>query len=332
MTDKRTRRGFLTTAAALAVAGCSQSSPSGTTQTTGSATGSGPTTTGTATAGSSGYPLAEVPTLDSPDETSDGIETFRQVTYATPGGAPVTLDLHRPTSGGPHPLLVHVHGGGWFFESNKFDEERRQQASEGMAVASIRYRLSKTTLYPGAVRDVVAAITWLRDRAADPAGIDPERFALIGESAGAHLSALVGTAPTHETFQPAGVETRAEGAAGVVGISGIYNLQPEQAGSDQSANRFFGCSGSECPEKYEEASPIVHVDGEDPPTLLYHGTADERIPYRTAPQYERALEDAGVPVTLVTGDGGEHVTPYQDPWGDRMRTQQEQFLTEHLDL
>lgn len=348
MTGDRTRRAVLATAASLALAGCSGQSGGGT---TGGGTGGGttigttrtatdtetatetatPTETGTPAA--SEYAMAEPPAFDEPDATQNGVETFRDVTYRETPDEYLELDLHRPASGsGPHPLVVHIHGGGWVFGDKQWDEEGRWHANLGTAAASIEYRLAGTAHYPAAVRDTFAAVTWLREHAAEAANIDPERVVLIGESAGAHLSALTAVAPDESNFQPQGVDARVDGIDGVIPISGVFNLTEDRAARDRAALAFFGCSGNNCPETYEEASPITYVDSNDPPHLLYHGTADERIPYRTATQYRDALQEVDVPVTLITGEGGDHVSPYSGSWGDRMRNTQRQFLQNRLEL
>ncbi|MFB6179312.1 MAG: alpha/beta hydrolase fold domain-containing protein [Halorientalis sp.] len=343
MTGKQTRRRFLAAAASLTVAGCTQQQGQGTNQTgtMGSTTTGTPHTTSTATATPTAtpkpdlpdeYQLAPAPQLGKPDRVANGVETHN-LRYALAPERELRLKLHLPEdASGSLPLLVHMHGGGWYFVSHKFDEDRRKQAKQGLAVASIQYRLSGTAKYPAAVRDVVGAMTWLRDRAAGPVGIDPERVALIGESAGAHLAALVGFAPEIENFHPPNVDAHADGVDLVIAISGIYHLYKKAAAHDRSAVSFFGCNGEQCPEKYRQASAGAHVDSNDPPTLLYHGTDDQRIPYRTARIFRDQLEKAGVPVTLITGEGGGHVTPYQQPWGDKMRRKQKEMLTKYLDM
>jgi len=342
MRKQTTRRAFLATTAGLALAGCSgNGGEGGATATEGSST---ETVTGTATPTDtptgtatptptpepSEYRMLEPPAFDEPDETGDGWEGFTDVVYRETPDQYLKLDFHRPMDSGPHPLVVHIHGGGWA-RGDKSWAETEWHVNQGLATASIEYRLSGTRQYPAAVRDTFAAITWLRDIATDPAGLDPSRVVTVGESAGAHLSALAAVAPDYETFQPEGVEGQVS-VVGTVPISGVFNLTEGGAGRDPAALAFFGCSGENCPEDYEEASPITYVDSEDPPHLLYHGTADERIPYRTATQYRDALQEANVPVTLVTGEGGDHVSPYSGDWADRMRETQRQFYEDNLDL
>ena len=107
----------------------------------------------------------------------------------------------------PAPLLVWVHGGAWRFGTNQAlrDTVLRTPAGEqpntqalmraafqqaGWAVASINYRYSHQALFPGALHDVKEAVRFFRANAAE-FGIDPQRIAVAGGSAGGHLSMLV---------------------------------------------------------------------------------------------------------------------------------------------
>lgn len=107
----------------------------------------------------------------------------------------------------PAPLLVWVHGGAWRFGTNQAlrdtilrtptGEQPNTQAlmraafqQAGWAVASINYRYSHQALFPGALHDVKEAVRFFRANAAE-FGIDPQRIAVAGGSAGGHLSMLV---------------------------------------------------------------------------------------------------------------------------------------------
>ena len=107
----------------------------------------------------------------------------------------------------PAPLLVWVHGGAWRFGTNQAlrDTVLRTPAGEqpntqalmraafqqaGWAVASINYRYSHQALFPGALHDVKEAVRFFRANAHE-FGIDPQRIAVAGGSAGGHLSMLV---------------------------------------------------------------------------------------------------------------------------------------------
>jgi dipeptidyl aminopeptidase/acylaminoacyl peptidase len=68
--------------------------------------------------------------------------------------------------------------------------------------------------------------------------------------------------------------------------------------------KLFGDNPS--PEAVKAASPIAHVDGHYPPTLLVHGTSDTRVPHPMTMRLVQALEQAGVPVDLHLYAGQDH--------------------------
>jgi acetyl esterase/lipase len=103
------------------------------------------------------------------------------------------LHLFVPESDEPVPLFIMVHGGGFFYN----DLDSRQAAlfyqkvrDKGYAVATINYRLGQEAGYPAAIEDVKASVRFLRANAAKY-GLDPDNFAIAGESAGGYLASVV---------------------------------------------------------------------------------------------------------------------------------------------
>ena len=118
---------------------------------------------------------------------------LKDVEFARPNGVVLTLDGWIPASARPQPAVIMVHGGSW----NSGDKRTYigpwfpALTDAGIAWFTINYRLSPQWKFPAAVEDVEAAVSWVRANAAKY-NVDPERLALMGESAGGHLVALVG--------------------------------------------------------------------------------------------------------------------------------------------
>lgn len=124
-------------------------------------------------------------------------QTVPHVEYANVGGQSLRLDLYLPSSGGPHPLVVWIHGGGWCAGARApLESYAAALPAEGVAVASVSYRLSSTTpncannlgaTWPAQIHDIKGAVRFLRANASTW-NLDPAHFAAWGQSAGAHLA------------------------------------------------------------------------------------------------------------------------------------------------
>src|SRR5260370_6453792 len=124
------------------------------------------------------------------------------IVFGDHDGVKLLGDFYAPKGLDKAPVLVAVHGGGWQVGTRKFYSNWGPYlAKHGYAVFAIEYRLMKPDVktYPGAVYDTKAAVQYVRANAGE-LGIDPERIGMIGDSAGAHLSALVALASEEPAF------------------------------------------------------------------------------------------------------------------------------------
>lgn len=254
------------------------------------------------------------------------------VAYASESAAEV-LDLWLPPGRRvPHPLVVFVHGGG-FSGGDKGDVGPKvvPLLQSGFAVASLDYRLSGEAHFPAAARDVKAAVRYLRAHASGY-GLDADRFALWGESAGANLAAMVGATATQRTIMDdPGLGNGAVSASvravvdwyGPVDfaqreseyrIAGSDCREPQLAEADRFTTGYLGADVDRVPQEAALADPMTYLrpDGGLPPFSIAHGSADCLVPVRQAQQLADALRAAGDRVDLHLLPGAVHADPRFD--------------------
>src|SRR5438093_12806671 len=121
---------------------------------------------------------------------SDTHELGEDVGYASADGVPLRYDHYRPRRVGPAPAVVFVHGGAWVHgDPSQAAGNALHFARRGIATISISYRLAPGHRFPAPLDDVRRGLRHVRAHAVE-LGIDPERIALMGLSAGAHLAML----------------------------------------------------------------------------------------------------------------------------------------------
>ena len=249
------------------------------------------------------------------------VTTRNDIVFAEHDGTKLLGDLYLPSGIDKAPVLIAVHGGGWQVGSRKFYANWGPYlARNGIAVFAIEYRLMKPGVqtYPGAVYDTKAAIQFVRAKAGD-LGVDPERIGLIGDSAGAHLSALVALAGEEPQFSG---EYKSDAHAGVsakvkavVGVYGVYDMLEQWQHDllarprDNIAEKFLGAAPHTNRRVFFEASPISYatVDKNSTRFLLVHGTHDDIVdPATQSTAFLGALKQAGFFVRTVVIPGAGH--------------------------
>src|SRR5437870_2485995 len=122
---------------------------------------------------------------------SETHELREDVVYAHAGGVPLRFDHYRPRKvAGAAPAVVFVHGGAWMTgDPSQAAGNALHLARRGIATVSVSYRLAPAHRFPAAVDDVRHGLRWTRAHAGE-LGIDPNRMALLGLSAGAHIALM----------------------------------------------------------------------------------------------------------------------------------------------
>lgn len=120
----------------------------------------------------------------------------KTVAYAAPEGKDLLLDLYRPLGvDGPVPVILFVHGGGWFAGTRVTGPDFRRFFTEhGFAMASFDYRLVPSVTFPTPVEDVKTAVRWLRANAREY-GLDASRIGMWGTSSGGLLASVAALTP-----------------------------------------------------------------------------------------------------------------------------------------
>lgn len=255
-------------------------------------------------------------------------EVLQNIEYVDDADARHTLDLYLPANSGEAPLVVFVHGGGWLSGSKDLladsgevglEHLRDALAGSGYAVAAVNYRLTGQSQFPAQIHDVNAAVRYLRANAAS-LGVDPDRFAIIGDSAGGHLAMLAGLAP--ELAGDLGVTGVSSDVSAVVTYYGVADLArmvsdredqdcgPGEAGPSSPEGKLIGADPADpaAAQTAANASPISYIDSGDPPVLLFHGNWDCVVPASQSQRMHEALQEAGVTTQLVRIDTG-HAKP-----------------------
>lgn len=240
--------------------------------------------------------------------------THADLEYAVVDGHSLQLDLYLPAAAREAPLLVWVHGGAWRAGSRK-DCPLARLVADGFAVASVDYRLTPVAPFPANVHDLKAALRFLRARAGD-FGYDPQRIAIAGSSAGGHLAALVGVSNGHPELE-GHVGTHLDASSDVEAIVSFFGAANLESILGQSTPFGLGVripalqlllrgQPEEKPDLARLASPVAHVDRNDPPLLLLHGDQDPQMPVAQALEFLGAYQAAGRPVRFVPVHGARH--------------------------
>lgn len=206
-------------------------------------------------------------------------------------------DLYLPRAAATsRPVVLLVHGGSWQRGNRGYMARiARTLAIAGYAAFTIDYRLAPAYRHPAQLHDMQQAMRWLQAHAHEY-GLDMQRTAAWGFSAGAHLVSLLAVQPP-VAGQPG---LRAVIAGGTPADLRIYPDSP-------AVKALLGARPAEAPALYEEASPLALVRPGLPAFFLYHGEADDLVIPEQAQRFAAALAEAGVPAELLLIRGFGHV-------------------------
>ena len=189
----------------------------------------------------------------------------------------------KPQESTARPAVVFFFGGGWNSGSvAQFAPHAEYLASRGMVafVADYRVKSRQQTDPDSAVADAKSAVRWLRKNASR-LGIDPERIAAGGGSAGGHIAAAAGICDGLDDPTEIPIEVSSKPNALLL-FNPVYDNGPD------------GYGHARVKKWFPAISPAHNLSEDDPPTIVFLGTKDDLIPVATAEKVHKKLQSLGI--------------------------------------
>src|SRR5438309_1205699 len=226
-------------------------------------------------------------------------EDRKDILYARVTEVSLTLDAHIPEGPGPFPAAIVVHGGGWV-RGDRLTEVQplfTPLTDAGIAWFSIDYRLSSDwTQFGTAIEDVENAVRFVKKHASEYR-IDPDRIALVGESAGGQLAAMAALNAKADTRVSAVVALYTP--TDLVDLAKNSTLVPQQLRDSVRGTPLEFLMMA----RLRQLSPLYNLRADAPPFLLIHGTADGLVPYRQSEAMCSRMQSAGASCELYPVEG-----------------------------
>ena len=246
------------------------------------------------------------------------------------------LDIYLPPNAkGKVPLLIFIHGGGWLVNDKYADigymkKTVAEIVSSGVALASIDYRFATQAIFPAQIQDCNRAISFLVDNA-DKYGLDKNKIAVMGFSAGGHLASLTGLSKNNnvENFFMPGTNQSFSFKA-VIDFYGPSELILFPGANDPKSpeSLLIGATPLSRPDLAKAASPVTYVDKNDPPFLIIHGEKDDIVSNKHSELLSSWLKVVGVKNELVIVKDAPHFGMMFD--SDEVREKVISFLKDEL--
>lgn len=263
-------------------------------------------------------------------------ETF---IYKKVGDLEIKADVYRPAGVGHHPAVVWIHGGGLIFGSRAMlpADENDLFLRAGYIVVSIDYRLAPMTRLPAILEDVEDAYRWVRERGPGLFQCDPERLAVVGQSAGAYLALMSGARfhPSPKVIvsfygygdlagpwlsQPSPSFLSQPRVTEEAALRAIARNEVSESDIEPRMNFYIYCRQNglwpeqvagfdplQQPERLIALSPDHLVKPGYPPTLLLHGDRDTDVPFRLSERMAAALRHQNVEYSFYRMRGFNHL-------------------------
>jgi acetyl esterase/lipase len=250
----------------------------------------------------------------------EGVKLEADISYAGTDNPRQRLNLllpRKPKDDRPLPVIVYIHGGAWLGGDRTGGHGRLAGyvADGEYAGVSVGYRLTRDAIWPAQIHDCKAAIRWVRANA-KKYNLDPDKIGVVGDSAGGHLVAMLGTSGGVKDLEGDLGEHKDQSSKVqcVVDLFGPSDLPamkdyPSSLNHDAASSPEGKLVGGRVSDKKDvavAASPVTYVSADDPPFLIIHGNKDMVVPYNQSERLSEALKKAKVECYFVPVDGAGH--------------------------
>jgi acetyl esterase/lipase len=259
----------------------------------------------------------------------------------TEAGRQLLARVYQPEGAGPFPVLLDLHGGGWYRKDRFANEPMdRAIAAAGMLVVAPDLRLSNEAPYPASVQDANYGVRWLKSKAAEWKG-DASTLGVLGSSSGGHIGLLLAMRPRDPRYNaialPEASKLDATFAylATRAPVSDPYArfLVSERIGKQdlvKASKTYFQPF-----DNIHEGNPQEILDRKEkvslPPLLIMHGGADDHVLPENQRKFAAAWRTAGGECQLELFEGGEHEwTANPGPLTDRAHETVKAFVARRL--
>src|SRR5574344_536520 len=255
---------------------------------------------------------------------------WTNIDYAGDGKSYHQLDVYLPkVVKSTYPVVVYVYGSAWFSNNLKGSDMNTVGAAllnAGYAVVTPNHRSSGDSLFPAQINDIKAVVRFIRANSL-AYNLDTAFIGISGSSSGGHLAALAGTSVGVADYTYDSIKMNIEGTIGgnsnysskvnaVCDWFGPTDLllmdscrgTKAYAEGQSPEEILIGCTKKNCGSKFVFANPITYIDPSDPPFLIFHGNADNVVPYCESQLLYDALHAAGVSSEFIIAPGGQHYT------------------------
>lgn len=239
---------------------------------------------------------------------NEGPEPTEKLTYKEVAGKKLELWVWKPPgwkATDKRSAIVFYHGGGWRGGApNAFARQSAKLAERGMMAFSARYRLTSEegVKIEDCIKDAKSAFRWVRGHAAE-LGIDAEKIAAGGGSAGGHLAAALNT--LDEVNDPADDLKISTKPTALVLFNPAANLDFPRATEGKTEAQV---------KELLTLSPYHHLKAGQPPTIIFHGDADSTVPIQTVQAYTAKVKELGDSCEVSVSAGQNHAFFNKEPY------------------